>query len=66
MQTVEQIKEESVNIPRISGDRKAVIVKTQISKRKSVLGVQFWTDAMIKSCVSKNTDMSESSFVCML
>ena len=59
-------REAHANVQKIQGDRIAVIVLQFVSKRRSILGVQFWTQEMIHKGVNLNSDRTESQFVELL
>lgn len=52
-----------MNVPAASNGRTAVIVRTRISPRKYIYGVQFWTPAMIEGKTSLNGDMTTCEYV---
>lgn len=63
IRSLEEVRKDHINskIPRIAGDRFAVIVDTN-----TYLGVQYWTQQMIDAGSSTNSDKSVSVFVCKL
>ena len=63
MSDLQEIRNDHKKLSKIIGDRYAVIVKTQLSPRKMILGVQYWTSQMILEKIQKNTDNSTSTFV---
>ena len=63
LNTIQEVKKSHSKISNMTGDRFAVIVKTQISKTKEQFGVQYWTRKQIDMGVCQNTDNTDSSFV---
>lgn len=54
-----KVREEHKNLSKHEGDRTAVIVSSNING-PALLGVQYWTEEMIKEGVSTNTDGTKS------
>lgn len=64
VRTPQQVRE-GANFKKFekANDRIAVIVTIPFSKRKQDLGIQFWTEEMIREVSSKNADGTISKFV---
>lgn len=64
--SIAEIRQSHQNVPKQCGDRLAVIVQTLLSPRKSILGVQFWTQTMIDAETTTNSDGTTSILICPL
>lgn len=62
METLQQVREGHRNVCKEAGDRRAVVVVTQISPRRATSGVQFWTSEQVTAGRVKNTDGTFSTF----
>jgi len=62
MRTTQEVRETHSGVANQVNGRVAVIVETQVSKRKRIFGVQFWTSDMVSAGISINTDGSASAF----